>query len=470
MSSHREKSLVKNTLIISLGTFLPRLTSIITLPILTAFLTNAEYGTLDLINTLVSLLLPVATLQIQLAAFRFLIDHRNKHEKSSKIITNIVVFIAATSLITLTILFFSLHLLSIKIRVLICLYFFIDIFYITLQQIARGLSKNRLYSESAIVQSLINLFMLILTVYYFDSGLLGAILSLFSATLLATIFLITRGQIISFINFKLISKTTIKKMISYSWPMVPNSLSLWVVNLSDRLIITGFLGIEANAIYAVSNKIPSLFSIVQTAFVFAWQESASIASKDEDSAAYYTSMFDNVYCVLIGLMSLLIAVTPILFSLLIQGEYEASYYQMPILFLGMLFSSLSSFMGGIYIAYLKTKSVGVTTIGAALLNLTINILLVNHIGIYAASISTLVSYLGLLIFRMIDLRKILKINYNWTKVSFLLGILIFMSILSYQKINILNLVNAVIAIVLTVSINLKTLIGIKNLLMKKLKR
>jgi O-antigen/teichoic acid export membrane protein len=136
----------------------------------------------------------------------------------------------------------------------------------------------------------------------------------------------------------------------------------------------------------------------------------------------------------------------------------------------MLFSSLSSFMGGIYIAYLKTKSVGVTTIGAALLNLTINILLVNHIGIYAASISTLVSYLGLLIFRMIDLRKILKINYNWTKVSFLLGILIFMSILSYQKINILNLINAVIAIVLTVSINLKTLIGIKNLLMKKLKR
>lgn len=50
---NREKSLVKNTAILSLGTYLPKLTTIITLPLLTGYLTQAEYGIYDLITTLV---------------------------------------------------------------------------------------------------------------------------------------------------------------------------------------------------------------------------------------------------------------------------------------------------------------------------------------------------------------------------------------------------------------------------------
>lgn len=70
----REKALAKNTIIIGFGTFLPKVASIITLPIVTGSLTKAEYGTYDLLLTLISLVLPLATLQIQTAAFRFLVQ------------------------------------------------------------------------------------------------------------------------------------------------------------------------------------------------------------------------------------------------------------------------------------------------------------------------------------------------------------------------------------------------------------
>ena len=96
---NREKELVKNTFILGLGRFLPRLVSIVTLPIVTACLTKSEYGTYDLINTLISLLLPIATLQIQSAAFRFLIECRGDREKSSKIITNVYSVVFPVSLI-----------------------------------------------------------------------------------------------------------------------------------------------------------------------------------------------------------------------------------------------------------------------------------------------------------------------------------------------------------------------------------
>lgn len=107
-------------------------------------------------------------------------------------------------------------------------------------------------------------------------------------------------------------------------------------------------------------------------------------------------------------MALLIAATPILFWLLIRGDYKEAYYQMPILFMGMLFSSMASFIGGIYVAHKKTRSVGVTTILAAACNLVIDLVFVHKIGIFAASISTLVSYVFLTIYRMVDVQKFQK--------------------------------------------------------------
>lgn len=67
----------------------------------------------------------------------------------------------------------------------------------------------------------------------------------------------------------------------------------------------------------------------------------SLASKDSDADTYYAEMFDSIFGILVGIMALLIAATPILFWLLIRGDYKEAYYQMPILFMGMLFSSMA---------------------------------------------------------------------------------------------------------------------------------
>ena len=148
----REGKLVKNTMILGLGSFFPRLTAFITLPILTGYLTKAEYGTYDLITVLVSLILPAATLQIQSAAFRFLIDERGNEERKKSIISNIFAFIVPTSLLVLCVLYLFLPG-DMTIRILICAYFFADILVNASRQVARGLHMNLRYSISAIISA-----------------------------------------------------------------------------------------------------------------------------------------------------------------------------------------------------------------------------------------------------------------------------------------------------------------------------
>lgn len=467
---NREKALAKNTFIIAIGTFLPKFSSIITLPIITGGLTKAEMGTYDLISTLVSLFLPVATLQIQSAAFRFLIDVREDEKETKRIITNIISFILPTSLIALTILYLCLGNVSLVIRWLICLYFFSDILMLSTQQIVRGLSNNKLYSASSVTISFSNMLLIVLTISVGKQGLVGVLASITIATTIGLILLLVKGHILSRIDLSLLSRKTLLEMLSYSWPMIPNSLSNWVLSFSDRAVLTAFMGLEANAIYSVANKIPALFTTVQGTFVFAWQENASLASKDSDADTYYAEMFDSIFGILVGIMALLIAATPILFWLLIRGDYKEAYYQMPILFMGMLFSSMASFIGGIYVAHKKTRSVGVTTILAAACNLVIDMVFVHKIGIFAASISTLVSYVFLTIYRMVDVQKFQKVKFNTGRFCLLIALLVLMCAICWIDTVALNVLNIILGCIIAVVVNRKIMKSILLTLKNKMKK
>lgn len=464
----REQALLKNTVILTFGKFVPQLFSLITLPIITASLSTSEYGNYDLILTLVALVLPIVTLQIQSAAFRFLLDARDDEEKAGKIITNIMCFTIPASLLALVIMFFLLRTLSGSTRILVCLYFFADILTITFGQVARGLANNLAYAMSAILLSGVNMIVIVAALVYGRMGLNGVLLAAVVANIITVLYLIYKIHLFQYIRFNLVSGEYIKKMLNYSWPMVPNNLSTWVLNISDRLIITAFLGVESNAIYAIANKIPSILNMARSTFVMAWQENAALVSKDEDATKYYSQMFDMIFSLVIGLTAVLIAMTPIMFYVLIRGDYNDSYYQMPILFVGVFFGCISSFQGGIYIAYMKTRDVGLTTMFAAGTNLVIDLLLVKRIGIAAGSISTLISYFILFMYRMFDVWKIQKIEYNYKKMLLQITIITIMCVICFQRNGILNIVNGILGVVFALLVNYKMVKGvIKTILHKK---
>lgn len=466
----RESNLAKSTSILAIGTFLPKITSFITLPILTGCLTKDEYGTYDLIIVLVSLLLPAITLQIQTAAFRFLIDHKKKEDRVSSIVTTIFAFIVPVSLIALVILYFCMYKFDPLIRISICIYFFSDLLVNATRQIVRGLSQNLKYSISAIISSGSQLIFVTLLVWKMNTGLLGGIISLAAAETVSFIYLFFSSRLIHFLKPKMLSKKLLKEMLTYSWPMIPNSMSMWVMRMSDRLVITVVMGPAANAAYSVANKIPQLLSIAQNTFTMAWQENASIVSKDEDAPKYYSTMYRTLFDLMAGAMMMIIACTPPLFIILVRGDYSEAYIQIPILLLAMFFYAMSAFLGGIYVAYMKTKSVGITTIIAAALNIIIDVSLIHFIGLYAASLSTLVSYIFLFFYRIIDVRKIVPINYDKKHMIFVFIIMTLISALCMLHNNIANIFNFVIALIAFVVMNKEFLKVIFNSLKAKLVR
>ena len=86
----KEKELVKNTAIITFGKVCTQLVSFLLLPLYTSILSTEEYGTVDLVITYSTLLLPFITLALEQALFRFLIDARGNKEKTCQYISTTV--------------------------------------------------------------------------------------------------------------------------------------------------------------------------------------------------------------------------------------------------------------------------------------------------------------------------------------------------------------------------------------------
>ena len=84
----RGKVLLKNTIIITIGKICTQLVSFFLLPLYTGVLSTEEYGIVDLLNTLVSLMLPIVTFQVEQAVFRELIEVRDNKEKKTEIISS----------------------------------------------------------------------------------------------------------------------------------------------------------------------------------------------------------------------------------------------------------------------------------------------------------------------------------------------------------------------------------------------
>lgn len=459
----REKELFKNTMILAIGQFLPNFASLVTIPILTAYMSKADYGNSDLFSALSSLLLPIATIKIESAAFRFLLENRGKEKEIDEIISTITVFFCLSSICVLTIYYFLPININPEIKLLSCMYFFSGSFRSMLQQFLRGLSRNTLYSVSCVVQSVLYAILVVIFIALMHMGMVGLMWCNILACMGVSVLIIARGGIIRYFNIRRVSAGCLRKMLNYSWPMVPNSLSSWLMNLSDRLLISIYIGADANADYAVANKIPSLYSTMEGSFMLSWQENASLAVGDEDASDYYTRIFNYYYDFILLLISGVIAVCPFIYMLLIKGDYGSAYTLVPILLLAMFCSSITSILGGIYVANKKTVSVGITTTIAAIINFVIDIALLNVIGVYAAALSTLAGYAFMALYRMRDVQRFQEISFDYKKIICGLGIVIIMIAVMYLDGYVSWLLNILIAIIFTLTYNRGNLLAIINI-------
>ncbi len=449
------KELIKNTLILLIGKLFTQFLSFFLLPLYTNTLAASEYGLIDLILSYISLLAPAITIQQEMATFRFLVDARNDKGKIGKIIkTSFRSMFVRLSIVVVPCVLVSVfcRLDYLFLSTICCV--FISISNLLLQ-IARGLGDNMKYAIGSVLSGVILLLSNVLLICVFGFGAESILISTILANAFCSLYLFLALRTGRFLIRNDSDSTLKKEMLKYSWPLVPNNVSWWLINTSDRTIVSIILGTAANGIYAIATKFPSIVSSFIGIFIMSWTESASLHVNDSDCDKFFSSVANNTLRLFSSLSILLIAVLPLVFDIIIGREYHESYNYIPIAIIGVLMNSIVSVYSAIYVAKKMTKKVAMTSILSAIINIIVDLVLIHFIGLYAAVISTAVAFFIMAVYRHFDLKKYVAIKYNiWDIVSALVGIIV-ISIIYYSGNTIWFIIGVVFAVIYSMVLNRK---------------
>ncbi|KAF5042751.1 hypothetical protein DSECCO2_509350 [anaerobic digester metagenome] len=421
------KKLIYNTFIFGISTFSSKILVFLLLPLYTRILSNADYGVVDLIVQTANLLIPIVSIGVTNGVIRFGLDKSNNSSD-----------VFSTGLFTILggfIIFLLFEPLLSKIKYISDFTSLIYVFVLMSSlrslctQFIRSKQLVRLYAFDGVLSTITTIAFNILYLVVLKLGINGYVLAIISSDFLSVVFLFYTAKLHRYIKLKPKKKSTAKNMLKYSIPLIPSTIFWWITNVSDRYIVAYMLGAEANGLYAISYKIPTIVTLLSSIFIEAWQLSAVSEKDTEYREHFFTNVFKSYASLIFISASGLILLVKIITRILVSEAFYASWQYVPFLIIATTFSCLATFLGSIYFVEKKSNLSLVTTFFGAIVNIILNILLIPKIGVNGAAIATFLSYASVFVLRAFSTKKFVKINWNSNKLFINTVVLLLQSII-----------------------------------------
>lgn len=277
----RTKNLMTDTVLFGLSSFGSKILVFLLTPLYTRVLATEEFGIADLINTTIQFVYPILTLAISEATLRYAMK---KEASPKKVLNNSLIFVFLSSLILLFLqpLFKLIDSSFAQYWLIFVAIFFMYNLQLCFSNFVKGIGLTKLFALQSIVYTLSIVVSNILLLVVFKTGLNGYLISMIIGHVIPIVLMFFGAKLYRYLFPVKIDKRLLKDMLAYSIPMIPTILS-WTINTSiDKYIIIWSIGMGANGIYSVANKIPSLLTTVVNVFLQAWQLSAITYHEAQD--------------------------------------------------------------------------------------------------------------------------------------------------------------------------------------------
>ena len=408
---------ISGTVAKSIGFFL--------IPIYTRIFSPADYGIIALITTLTGLLGMFAVLGLDNSSARWFYDTDEVLNRKHTISSWFWCQLSVSCMIALGLILFARNISALLFKsqeyaILICL----AAITIPLRTFSKVLGNWLRYQRRAWITTIFatassfgTIAIIVLFVVVLRWGLFG----IYSANLIAAILIAIAAISIlkTWISPAYLSWVRLKEMLEYGLPLVPAAIASWVTISSDRFILQMFHDNSEVGLYSVAATIASGVALITGAFRMAWGPFAFSIYREKESIDVYSevlSLYALFGCFLGTTVSLF---APLVLRVLTTREYFQSASCIPFLVFSFIIIG-STYIVGIGSGIVKRSTpIAVCIFIGASINIILNFLLIPRYGKEGAAIATLLSYMGVFIYRYPVSQKDYRIPYRiWDTVIF----------------------------------------------------
>jgi len=412
----------KDVLFVGAANILVALTGLIVIPLFTKYMGAGAYGLWVQVMATIGLVMPVIGLGLPVAMNRFLPAKTDKGEIQEGFYSVLCLSFLAALLFSIAI-FFSAEFIAeaffdgatdiVRITGLIILLMVPVGACLGLLRALGQMKKFAIFIVSESYAQVALITVLVLNGYGLSAIVYGVL------AIRAIEFFILLIMIIRQIGVRIPHFPMIKEYLSFGLPIIPGTISLWLVAVSDRYVIAYFLGASSVGIYSAGYRLGGILSLVAIAI--------SLVLPPTLSRLYDEGKIDEVKTQLsFSLKYFLVFAVPFVFGASMLSERvlmvfstpaiaAEGYFVVPFVALSTLFFGVTLILAQSLRLVKKTRIIAGTWIVTGLANLTLNILLVPHIEILAAAITTLIAYslaLGIMTYYSMKERE-LRFSVEW---------------------------------------------------------
>lgn len=416
------KLLAGSTVIYGLASILQKGLVFFLLPVYTNYFTTSEYGIISLIGLFTTGLSPFFNLGTGNSIGILFFKSECYNEKASIIWSSFLLLILHTTILVILIVIFEKK---------VSLLFFSDTKFglliilstITLQlsslsdpffSYLRMTNKEKKFVILTTIDCVLTISLTILMIVVLKKGIMG----FFIASLVSK--MLTALMTISVVGLKLpfsINLKFWKPLVSIGFPSVFGLFAFMLIDLIDRKLIFSFLGSEATGVYAFGYNLGMIMIIIVNAFNAGWAPFFMSYVRRQIEAV---SIFGKVlkYYIMVFCLAIIFFFFGAKFLVMLVGtdQYMGAYKIIGIIAASYMFKGCYViFLPGIYFSE-KTYIQSCIEWLAAIINISLNFILISEFGIGGAAIATLLSYLSLAIMSFFFSKKFLKVKYEWRSI------------------------------------------------------
>ena len=412
--------LLGNTLVFALGGLAVKAVSLVLMPLYTTALTAGEYGTAELLNSAIEIVLPLLSLGVVEALYRFSIDD---DVAKDELFANSLLVLGGGIVGTGVLCAFAGVVWGVEHVVSFFVLFCSVCFFKATTQLARGLGHVRRY----VVYGLINAVAMVVATYLLlFRAHLGVDGYLWSFTIGYLV-----GGMVAFLGsaeYRLLlpfraDRVLLRRMLVYSLPLVPNLLSWWLVSVSGRYVVLWGSGVVAAGLFTAASKMPALVNIVASVFQQAWQYSTAREIGSPDRGAFFGAVLRGYSLATLSAAGLVIALNRPISRLMLQAEFSEGWRYVPLLMLVASFGVISIFFESFYQALKNSGVLMVSTMLGAVVNVVLAVVLVPFMGPWGAGLAGAVAYALVLVVRAHDLRRRIDLPIDRSRLTYQLVLL-----------------------------------------------
>lgn len=380
------------------------------LPLYTSWLSVEEYGTTDIISVYSSLLFGVVSGCIADAIF--VIPKGVDKNTKKKYFTSGICYLMIASVITFCVflilrqIFNYYNVINTFSDNMFYIYAILlsSVIFAYIQQFTRAIDKILVYSFSGVVVTITTfLYSFLLIPNY---GVKGFVVVTILSNVSGIIFNVLVTSLYQYFNFSDFKLEKLKELLTYSLPLVPNSIMWWLVNASNRPLLETYCDLTAIGILAVASKFPGFLNIFLTAFNSSWVISVLEEYKKENFTEFFNKGL-HLFAFMLTMVALFIcAISDIVIDIFTSGtDYLSAWKFIPLLALSTIFSCMAGLVGTVFSAVRKSMYYFYSSIWAAITAVILNYVLISTIGLWGAVISSCLSMFVMLLSRILYSRK-----------------------------------------------------------------